>query len=301
MSEALRLALEAAIFENPDDLAAHMAYGDLLAEQGDPRGELIQVQLALEDASRSASERKGLQLRERALFAAHVGKWLGGLPASFLDFVRQEDGTLEIRRLASDGFRFVIQRGWLRRLVVVSYGGKLFPALRQGPAVPLLSELLFQNHEGFRPSAAASAPVRDWLAGPPLGPRLHFFAAAGLTTEVVVSLMRSAHLRGVTRLDLPRSNVGDAGIAALIEAGLLRHLRELNLLYCRITNVMAGLLAAAPDFRNVEQMWVSRDMLFSEALPTLRATGVKVKVATTPSEPRSRFQDEGDLFDEITE
>jgi uncharacterized protein (TIGR02996 family) len=42
-----RAALETALFDHPDDLATHMAYADLLREQGDPRGEFIQVQLAL--------------------------------------------------------------------------------------------------------------------------------------------------------------------------------------------------------------------------------------------------------------
>src|SRR5262245_32071776 len=42
-------ALENAIFANPDDLGAHAAYADWLIEQGDSRGEFIQVQLALED------------------------------------------------------------------------------------------------------------------------------------------------------------------------------------------------------------------------------------------------------------
>src|SRR5262249_33957298 len=70
-------SLEAALIENPDDLANHMAYADYLTEQGDPRGELIQVQLALEDASRSAAERKKLHQREEELLVRHGRQWLG--------------------------------------------------------------------------------------------------------------------------------------------------------------------------------------------------------------------------------
>src|SRR5262249_26322288 len=55
---SLREALEAALTENPDDLAAHMAYADLLSEEGDPRGEFSQVQLALEDESLGSRARK---------------------------------------------------------------------------------------------------------------------------------------------------------------------------------------------------------------------------------------------------
>ncbi len=63
----MREAFEKAILENPDDLAGYAAYADWLAEQGDPRGEFMQVQLALEDEGRPAKERKRLQKREQEL------------------------------------------------------------------------------------------------------------------------------------------------------------------------------------------------------------------------------------------
>src|SRR5262245_8346472 len=80
----LRAALEAALSGNPHDLAAHMAYGDLLSEQDDPRGEFIQVQLALEDQSRTARQRKELQAREAALLKKHAADWLGPIHALFV-------------------------------------------------------------------------------------------------------------------------------------------------------------------------------------------------------------------------
>ena len=64
MNEKLREALEAALVENPDDIAAHMAYADLLSDAGDPRGEFIQVQLALEDEACKGEARRRLQQRE---------------------------------------------------------------------------------------------------------------------------------------------------------------------------------------------------------------------------------------------
>src|SRR5690349_6988044 len=42
-------ALQSALVENPDDLASHMAYADYLTEQGDPLGDFVRTQLALED------------------------------------------------------------------------------------------------------------------------------------------------------------------------------------------------------------------------------------------------------------
>src|SRR5262249_56272603 len=75
----LKESLEAALLENPDDLASHSAYADLLSENGDPRGELIQVQLALEDEKLPAKKRKQLQAREQELLEAHGPTWYGAL------------------------------------------------------------------------------------------------------------------------------------------------------------------------------------------------------------------------------
>jgi uncharacterized protein (TIGR02996 family) len=73
----LRKQLEAAILENPDNAAPYAALADYLIEQGDPRGEFIQVQLALEDESHPAAERKKLKKREAELLKAHGTEWVG--------------------------------------------------------------------------------------------------------------------------------------------------------------------------------------------------------------------------------
>jgi uncharacterized protein (TIGR02996 family) len=77
---SLREALEAALIENPEDVATHMAYADHLQEQNDPQGEFIQVQLALEDPGKSTAERKKLQQREKALLKEHQAEWVGDWP-----------------------------------------------------------------------------------------------------------------------------------------------------------------------------------------------------------------------------
>jgi uncharacterized protein (TIGR02996 family) len=73
----VREVLEEALLDNPDDLAAASAYADYLTEQGDPQGELIQVQLALEDEARPGEERKELYWREKALFKKYGEEWTG--------------------------------------------------------------------------------------------------------------------------------------------------------------------------------------------------------------------------------
>jgi uncharacterized protein (TIGR02996 family) len=80
----MREAFEQAILEDPDEVAHYAAYADYLTEQGDPRGEFISVQLALEDPGR-IWERDALAAREKELLDEHERAWLGGLAPHLLD------------------------------------------------------------------------------------------------------------------------------------------------------------------------------------------------------------------------
>jgi uncharacterized protein (TIGR02996 family) len=68
--------LEARIQANSGDRDAYAVYGDWLSERGDPRGELIAVQLGLENNPDDAQLRE----REKALLDANNAAWLGDLP-----------------------------------------------------------------------------------------------------------------------------------------------------------------------------------------------------------------------------
>ncbi|MDQ3339857.1 MAG: TIGR02996 domain-containing protein [Myxococcota bacterium] len=68
-------ALLAAVLENPDDDGARLVLGDVLQEQGDPRGELIALQLGAGDAQ-----------RERALVKQHAHHLLGALHGILKDY-----------------------------------------------------------------------------------------------------------------------------------------------------------------------------------------------------------------------
>ncbi len=136
MSE-MRQALEAALFASPDDLASHMAYADYLAEQGDPRGEFIQVQLALEDEARPAEERMRLRLREQELLAAHQREWLGELAPVVLD----EKNISDYRRQRNKISRCRWARGWVDDLYLWRLDLPAARALARCPAARLLRRL----------------------------------------------------------------------------------------------------------------------------------------------------------------
>jgi uncharacterized protein (TIGR02996 family) len=127
----LQQALEEALVENPDDLATHSAYADYLMEQNDPRGEFIQVQLALEDPVRSPDERARLRARESNLLANYSREWLGD-PGRFL----VGDWSGEDRP-----FDYRFARGWLDLVRVLPAPDAFFAALARAPEARLLRRL----------------------------------------------------------------------------------------------------------------------------------------------------------------
>jgi uncharacterized protein (TIGR02996 family) len=88
--------MEAAIATSPDDAEAWLVYADWLQGEGDPRGELITVQHALE-----TKKDKKLRDREKKIFEEHGALLLGAL--------RKHTTTMDHRR--SDVFSW--RRGFL--------------------------------------------------------------------------------------------------------------------------------------------------------------------------------------------
>jgi uncharacterized protein (TIGR02996 family) len=136
--------LERALLDDPDDLAAHSAYADWLGQAGNPRGEFIQVQLALEEPERPADERKALQKREKALLKAHAREWLGGLA----DFLIGRQGEEESD---SEDYEFQFARGWLDSIRVTELSVAFARALVKAPQARLLRRLSIEGESYEQP------------------------------------------------------------------------------------------------------------------------------------------------------
>src|SRR4051794_4871612 len=99
----MRDIYEHKIAYKPDDEKAHAQYANWLTENNDPRGEFIQLQLALEDETKPAEVRSELRMRERELLNEHRRKWLGELAPQLLDnrpTIEGDDrpGLIQVRR-----------------------------------------------------------------------------------------------------------------------------------------------------------------------------------------------------------
>lgn len=139
------MALEQAIEDDFDDLASHMAYADYLAEQGDPRGELIQVQLALEEGDRPEHEREQLQKREEALLKQHLRTWLGDLAVPLHD----EPVIPESTWTGPGETQFTFSRGWIDTLTIGKLNVELAQQLAASSQLRMLRELTIQRMEYY--------------------------------------------------------------------------------------------------------------------------------------------------------
>jgi uncharacterized protein (TIGR02996 family) len=148
---SLREALERALVDNPDDLAAHMAYADYLQEQGDPRGELIQVQLALEDTSKSPEERQPLRQREVQLLEAHAREWVGGLAPHLFPPKKKKKPEY-----GAPTYSYQFRRGWLDTVEAAFYTLDFTRALAHTPEARLLRRL-FLGEDAFQEPATYEA------------------------------------------------------------------------------------------------------------------------------------------------
>lgn len=145
---SLREALESALVENPDDLATHCAYADYLQEHGDPRGEFIQLQLALEDPQRTEAQRRRLQVRADELQQTHQREWLGVLADELLGNTngREEDASATERP-----YEIRFHRGWLDRIIRRADHGcssHLGFLMCHAPATRLLRSLILEFDDG---------------------------------------------------------------------------------------------------------------------------------------------------------
>lgn len=181
---SLRDALESALVENPDDLATHYAYADFLQEQGDPRGEFIQLQLALEDPQRSETERRRLQARANELLREHEREWLGLL---------SNNPYLEYR----------FSHGWLDTLIVrhiadAAHRTDLGRRLCLAPEMRLLRKLVLEYDDGLVEALLGSpflSNLRVFQLGKPMSGEHFPDVPAPLLAELIAKLPRIEELR----------------------------------------------------------------------------------------------------------
>ena len=135
VADAAAAALEASIIADPTDPAAYAVYADWLQRRGDPRGELIALQLAREaELARNARARSTLPAAIGRLLEHHAASLLGGLAAFVTD----------VRDPAAEPL--VWRRGFIHRVALDSHRGgdlgAIVEQVLQHPSGRFVSELV---------------------------------------------------------------------------------------------------------------------------------------------------------------
>jgi uncharacterized protein (TIGR02996 family) len=263
---SLLAAIEQALVEDPDDLASHAAHADLLVEQGDPRGEFIQVQLALE-ANLPRAERLRLAKREDELLSRHGLAWLGEL--------EKVDGE------------WVFARGWLDTLSVLITTEKEDGCLEKLAASPYLGNVrVLRIGEEIDPNFDESLFVREWAAGVEKllarMPRLEelYLLAHGIGYDRIFAVPTLMNLR-VLQLyhgqDYPFDILADNPAFANLTT-LLCHPRAENRYANHITIDQLQTLCDSPYLTNLTHLRLRLTQLGDEACAVLVESGMLARL-----------------------
>jgi uncharacterized protein (TIGR02996 family) len=190
-----------AIIEDPEDDAPRLVYADWLEEHGDPRAEFIRVQCELASLGEDDDRRPALIGREQELLAKHDKAWLGKL-------------------------KFLVKEHEYRRGFVewVSLPGREFLTRAEKLFGLAPIRALRLTHLGMGKFPADQLAATAQLA------RLDALELAGVAgDERIATILRSPHLKGITRLQLDEVRCGDRTLEALW-AGALPRLTALELI-----------------------------------------------------------------------
>lgn len=132
-----RDALESALAANPDDVALHSAYADLLLEQGDPRGEYIRLQLAAEDRNQPTAKLREYEQAAFELRQKHEQEWLENL----WQFVRRPPSARSVAEPMEPNVVITWKRGWIDGIRIGQLSEELVRAVAANPLTRLLGAL----------------------------------------------------------------------------------------------------------------------------------------------------------------
>jgi hypothetical protein len=105
------------------------------------------------------------------------------------------------------------------------------------------------------------------------------------------AICRSPHLKSLTNLRLRLTDFGDKGAREIVESGILKRLKVLDLQGGCITNEGARLLAGCPDLKNLEFLNLSRNSLTKVGQEAIKATKVKTDVSRMEDHDSGEFGD----------
>jgi len=246
-----RAQLLAAVIADPDSDLPKQVYADQLMQAGDPRGELIQVELALAGPL-AIRKRDELKQRHAKLLAANRRAWFPYKLDSFRTrsgFIRSVRATLTQLRAASALFASepVVE------VEVTNVEAASIKKLVALPWLPRIRNLILRGRigdAGFQAlwKAKAAAELRSLNV-----------TANGLTAKALADL--GGGMPHLETLVLTANPIGDAGLEALRAWQHLGQIETLYLSKCRISEAGVAALLGGSALTKLDKLCLSHNDL----------------------------------------
>lgn len=202
----------------PEDDTPRLVLADWLQDQGDPRGELIALQLQRSRLAEDDSRLVELERRQRQLLSQHVFTWLGPL-VDLASVWRFERGLLHVtvraERLLGDDRADLVHAplfDWIETLRLTDLAAIHLQRLASSPLLEQLSHLDLTN-SGVRHGTLMSLLVSRRL----INLRRLTLRGNRISAACIISLPGCRNLHEHCRLDLSDNRLG-ADIVALLRA-----------------------------------------------------------------------------------
>jgi uncharacterized protein (TIGR02996 family) len=272
------IAFLQAIKEQPEDDTPRLILADWLEERGDPRSELLRLQVTLAHLVPGLRAWHDRREREEGLRKLHENEWLGPL-ATLADTYTLHRGLVQVTMWVNDflGDR-VADLAETETFAWVD-GARLIQGGRRPPwsdeiglliESPLLAGLNSLNLGG----QALDAAEVSLLAGSPHLANLTSLELYGNSPGAagVTALAESASLAGLLVLDLDGCRLGEGGAQALAAHAHWTHLTTLQLRTNWIGNAGAMALATAPALASLRTLLLNTNGISDAGARALTAS-----------------------------
>lgn len=258
--------LLAEVIADPRAIAPRLVYADALLDAGEPRGELIQVQCALEEIEADDPARDALEARAADLLALHEPEWTWELrercelhdqPSE----LRYRRGFVECAELRAPRVPALLpiltELTPLRELRI-----RLDTGTEDLGDIPALTDLEGLSVQGVRDG---DDPVRAFASWPHRG-RLRMLHLGNLTLGAVGRAVASMPaLAGLESLSL--GTIADEDLVALSAAAHFARLRQLRLSFTHLDGSGLRALGRSEALPPLEVLDLGHAMLLDRARP----------------------------------
>jgi uncharacterized protein (TIGR02996 family) len=239
------------ILANPADREVRLVFADWLEENGDPRGELIRLQIQLEEMKPGDRGYGTVRKKERALLKKH--RLFGQLPSRVGEWEFRA-GFIEKIELTLTAFRLkaaeIFEENPVQHVVLKAKSAKLDDVAQRPELAKLTSLELRSNHLG-------NSGLRTLLESPYLTnlKSLTVFSNQ-ITNEGVARLTTNPNLSGLTELKIAWNHLNDKATEQIVESPTLGEITSLRL-DGNFTDHTLRLIAGTSRFRNLTSLTIN--------------------------------------------